>query len=332
MDIVVNAVFKAVAVAHAFHFLGGWPREQYGVVVEVHCGLVCPSVLVQTTVDFARCVEVGHKYVVVNFPVAPHVGHDDAVERGVEEHAVADNEFACHFSTDKTDGLVGWVAHRHNASRFAAFGTSEACVGRVGLGVFVHEAEVEEDAVDDDLSISFCGGINHEQALSDSAPLGYGWLYACDIFDRISFAEVVVPPTFEAYIFALYFNPAPVQIAEIVALCNTDEVAIGCLVNGFLNIFHRGFECSLCPGATSFKVYIIDVAVGDGGCRFFTGILQRIGIGSLSGIFAFFKHLVEAFVDGAVDCHGCSCCRCIFCPFHNVLGKLGMSHRTRGKH
>ena len=122
-----------------------------------------------------------------------HVCHDNGIERGVEEHAVADDELAGHLAANQADGLVGRVAYRHDASRFAAFGTSEAFVGRVGLGIFMYESEVEEDAVDDDLRIPVGESLYHEQSLSDSAPLGYVRLYACDVLDRVAFAEVVVP-------------------------------------------------------------------------------------------------------------------------------------------
>ena len=170
-------------------------------------------ILVQASVNLAGSIQIGHKYIIIYFPIAPHVCHDDGVERGIKEHAVADNKFSSHFSANQAYGFVGRIPHRHDTSGLASFRTAETRVCRVCLGIFVYQSQIEEQSVNNHLRIFVCCSLNHQKSLPYCTSLFNRWLYACDVLYRIAFCEIIIPSTFEADIFSFYLNPSTIQIA-----------------------------------------------------------------------------------------------------------------------
>src|SRR5574344_2939765 len=104
--------------------------------------------LIQTSVDLAGCIQIRDKYIVAYLPITAHIGHNDSVKRGVEEHTILYNQVSCYFPSDKSDGFVGRWPYRHNPSCLAPLGAAETRSGRVGFGIFVDKTEIEKDAVD----------------------------------------------------------------------------------------------------------------------------------------------------------------------------------------
>ena len=87
---------------------------------------------------------------------------------------------------------------------------------------------------------------------------------ACDVPHWVAFGEVIVPSPLEADVFAFYLDPSPVKWTEIVALCNADDIPVGCAVNRFLDVLHRGFFCPGTSCTAFFNVYVVSFSVWNG--------------------------------------------------------------------
>ena len=256
--------------AHALLHLGAAPGEKDGVVVEIKGA----EVLVGTHATHSTSGHtVCNEDVVVEVEVSGNTTHLNCKVIAVDEGTVADDKIALDFTSEQLSAdrgatdlcTSGVLALDEHTSCLTAFGGASAAVLGIISAISVVEALVESDAVDNQGLSSLATDIDFEAGVASTcSALLFGWADGSDVFSRVALCESGVPAAFERDVF-LDFHEALVELAEVVALGDSDCRVLSGQVDSLLEVLYRFVGCGAVVAVGAGRgIYVDD---GAGGLR-----------------------------------------------------------------